>query len=98
VETLATVHRGFLAELERADDTTPMTANAPVEMVVRCASDSGEDEPVHWLERLDWKAYAIVIRVHSLEHVGQIQRTLASLAGGPDSSREASRSGGPGTP
>jgi hypothetical protein len=45
-----------------------------VEIVVKVAS-----QPMHWVEHLDWKAFVQAIRVHTLEHHHQLQRTLATL-------------------
>lgn len=87
VADLQAVHRDFLGELDRTDEATPLTARAAVEMVVRCATPDGALEPVHWVETFDWKAYAILIRAHSLEHLQQAQRALAAT-GGSDRSLE----------
>lgn len=78
---LETVHRDYLRELDRATDATPLTARGPVVMVVRCRMPEGHVEPVHWIEHFDWKASAILVRAHSLEHLQQLQRTGAALAG-----------------
>ena len=85
VAELAAVHAGFLALLDGAADASPQEARAPIEMVVKCATPDGALEPVHWVERVDWKAFAAVIRVHALEHLHQIERTLA--AGGEPPAR-----------
>ena len=80
----AAVHREILETLDRATDATPLEATAPVEMVVRCAGDDGSSAPVHWLQRFDWKAFAILVHAHNREHIGQIRRALdaaGSVAG-----------------
>lgn len=79
VGELRDVHRRFEGVLAGATDETPLTARAPIEMAVRCATADGESRPVHWVETFDWKAYAILFRAHSLEHVQQIQRILAAV-------------------
>jgi hypothetical protein len=33
---------------------------------------------VEWTEELDWRAYAAVLRVHTLEHLAQIRAILAA--------------------
>ncbi|MGH9382025.1 MAG: DinB family protein [Thermoanaerobaculia bacterium] len=71
-------HERILELLDSASDEPPLAATAPVELVVKCASPDGTLEPVHWFERLDWKAYAIVIHMHNREHIGQVQRILES--------------------
>jgi DinB family protein len=35
-------------------------------------------EPVEWIEEMDWRAYAAVLRVHTLEHLAQIRAILGS--------------------
>lgn len=79
-DELSRVHRSCLAALERGDDALPNVARAAVAMVVRCAID-GESRAVHWTEELDWKAYAMAVRAHVLEHLRQIERTLAAVTG-----------------
>jgi hypothetical protein len=75
------VHRALLAIVDSASDETPLTAKAPVLMVVKVREEDGSLTPVEWTEGFDWKAFSIVLRAHTLEHVGQIERTLKSLGG-----------------
>jgi hypothetical protein len=51
-------------------------ARAPVVMVINVKEADGRDAPVHWIEELDWKAYAIVFRLHVLDHLGQARKVL----------------------
>jgi hypothetical protein len=81
VRELAGVHRALLAILDSASDETPLTAKAPVIMVVKVREEDGSQTPVEWVEDFDWKAFAILLRAHTLEHVGQIERTLKSIGG-----------------
>jgi hypothetical protein len=32
-----------------------------------------------WIEALDWKAYAQALRVHTHEHLAQVERTVSAL-------------------
>lgn len=80
VRELSGVHRTLLAILDGASEETPLTARAPVVMVVKVREEDGSQTPVEWIEDFDWKAFAILLRAHTLEHVGQIERTLKSLA------------------
>ena len=73
------VHGRVLDALAGAGDATALDATAPVVMVVKCADPDGSLRPVHWLERFDWKAFAILLHAHNREHMAQIQRTLAAL-------------------
>jgi predicted DNA-binding protein (MmcQ/YjbR family) len=34
---------------------------------------------VRWIERLDWKIFAVVVHAHNREHIAQIERTLAAV-------------------
>ena len=49
-------------------------------MVVKCATEDGRTEVVEWIEHLDWKAAALAIRVHTLEHTAQVRRVLEVVA------------------
>ena len=39
----------------------------------------GRIVPLHWVEDLDWKAYAIVWRLHVIDHLKQAKKVLAAL-------------------
>lgn len=98
LERLRAIHRDFLAVLESADEGTDLDARAAVEMVVRCRIDEGRVEPVHWIESFDWKAYAILFRAHTLEHLHQVQRTLAAVGGEITDLPAPGPASGPGRP
>jgi hypothetical protein len=67
---------GLLASVP-ADFETP--ARAPLVMVVNVPLSGGRVEPVHWVEELDWKAYAIVSwRLHALDHLNQAKKVLGA--------------------
>lgn len=80
VRELSGAHRELLAILDGASDATPLTVKAPVVMVVKVREDDGSVKPVEWVEDFDWKAFVILLRAHTLEHVAQIERTLTALA------------------
>ena len=67
-----------------ADFTTD--ARAPLVMVVNVPEPDGRLRPVHWIEDVDWKAYAIVWRLHVLDHLHQAKKALAATAS-PDPGR-----------
>jgi len=75
-EALHRVHEDLKRLLDGATDDVPLTAKAPLVMVVKVETEDGRLEPVEWIEELDWKAYATAFRAHTLEHVRQIERTL----------------------
>lgn len=79
---LSGIHRELLALLDSASEETPLTAKAPVVMVVKVREEDGSLTPVEWTADFDWKAFTILLRAHTLEHLAQIERTLRS-SGGP---------------
>ena len=54
-------------------------ARAPLVMVINVKEPDGSETPLHWIEELDWKAYAVVFRVHEIEHLNQAKRAIQSL-------------------
>lgn len=76
---LEAIHRHWLALLDSVDDTFTTDARGAIVMVLKIETD-GESQILEWVERLDWKAYALGIRVHTLEHVRQLESTLAALS------------------
>src|SRR5262249_45927932 len=81
VEALAGVHGDLLAIVAGADDSARLVARAPSVIVIKVTGPSGP-EVLEWVEQLDWKAYVQAIRIHTHEHLGQIDRTVAALAAG----------------
>jgi len=59
----------------------PTAARAPVVMVINVKDADGREAPLHWIEELDWKAYAIVFRLHVLDHLGQARKVLRAVRG-----------------
>jgi hypothetical protein len=79
VDELDRVHGDFAALVAGAPDAPPGPARARVVMVVKARGEDGEVRPVQWGEELDWKAYVLGVRVHALEHAGQIRATLQEI-------------------
>ena len=75
---LRAIYSDLVALLAAATGDEPTTATAPVQMVVKCAGPDGTLEPVTWVERFDWKAFAILLHAHNREHIAQIQRILGA--------------------
>lgn len=72
---LKAVHAEILGVLAAAPDE--MTgARAPIVMVINVRDSDGAEAPLHWIEELDWKAYAIIFRLHVLDHLSQTKKTL----------------------
>lgn len=72
---LAEVHRALYGLFDKAPEEAAETGRIPVAMVLK--SPSGER--LEWTEKLDFKAYLQAIRVHTLEHQAQVERTLAEI-------------------
>lgn len=81
-DELSRVHAAFLQAVRAAPDDTPLDPQAPIVMVVQCARPDGTHEPVHWVQDFDWKAFAILFRMHAHQHLGQIRRVLAEVGSG----------------
>jgi hypothetical protein len=75
---LARAHRDILETLANVPADFESDARAPLVMVINVPSPDGGFTPEHWIEELDWKAYAAVWRVHVLDHLGQAKKVLAA--------------------
>jgi hypothetical protein len=82
VGDLKRVHADFLAALDSAPGDDPGTVKAPVLMVLKVQEPDGSTVPIEWTQDFDWKAQVAIFRVHTLEHKGQIERTLGAIRGG----------------
>jgi hypothetical protein len=52
---------------------------APIVMVINTRQADGTVAPMQWIEECDWKACAIIFRLHELDHLGQARKTLRRL-------------------
>ena len=77
VSALRAVHAEILGVLRVAPDRMT-AARAPVVMVINAREADGRDAPLHWIEELDWKAYAVIFRLHELDHLSQAKKTLSA--------------------
>jgi hypothetical protein len=73
------IHGEILRTLAAAPADFATDARAPIVMVVNVPDESGRIVPLHWVEDLDWKAYAIVWRLHVIDHLKQAKKVLAAL-------------------
>jgi hypothetical protein len=69
------LHTEVLDVLSAAPDRAT-TVRAPIIMVINVRRADGAVEPMHWIEECDWKACAIIFRLHELDHLGQARRAL----------------------
>jgi len=76
---LARVHGDILRTLAAVPPDFATDARAPIVMVVNVPDESGNVVPLHWVEDLDWKAYAIVWRLHVIDHLKQAKKVHAAL-------------------
>jgi len=72
---LKAVHAQILDVLSAAPDRLT-DARAPIVMVINVKEPDGRETPLHWIEELDWKAYAVIFRLHVLDHLNQAKKTL----------------------
>jgi hypothetical protein len=74
------IHGEILRTLEAAPPDFVTDARAPIVMVVNVSDEDGRIVPLHWVEDLDWKAYAITWRLHVIDHLKQARKVHAALA------------------
>ena len=79
MDDLTRAHADLLDVVAAADDRGPLVARAPSVIVIKVPGESGPDV-LEWVAELDWKAYTQAIRIHTHEHLAQIERTIATLA------------------
>jgi hypothetical protein len=77
VEELRGLHVRILEVLGRAADRLT-DARARVVMVIDVREQDGTERPLSWVEEVDWKAYAIIFRLHEVDHLNQIKKILAA--------------------
>ena len=78
---LAAQHAEVLHVLEDARDA-PTDARAPVIAVINVREPDGRQAPLHWVEEVAWKAYAVfAFRLHTLDHMTQVKKLLAAARG-----------------
>lgn len=77
---LRRLHAEVLDVLAAAPDRLT-EARAPVIMVINVRDADGHVKPMHWIEPCDWKACAIIFRLHELDHLTQTRKTLRAGAG-----------------
>jgi DinB family protein len=78
---LGQVHGDILETLAGVPRDFETAARAPLVMVVNMKEASGKAAPLEWVEDLDWKAYALVWRLHAIDHLKQARAALAALDG-----------------
>lgn len=72
---LRRIHAEVLEVLAAAPDR-PTEARAPVIMVINTRGADGKVTALHWDEPCDWKACAVIFRLHELDHLSQTRKVL----------------------
>jgi hypothetical protein len=81
MSALKGLHAEVLGVLSDAPDRLT-DARAPLVMVMNVKEPDGREAPLHWIEELDWKAYAITaFRLHELDHLNQAKKILKVARG-----------------
>jgi hypothetical protein len=75
------IHGEILRTIAAVPASFATEARAPIVMVVNALDEHGRVVPLHWVEDLDWKAYAIVWRLHVIDHLKQARKVLAGFEG-----------------
>jgi hypothetical protein len=75
------IHAEILRTIAAVPASFATEARAPIVMVVNALDERGRVVPLHWVEDLDWKAYAIVWRLHVIDHLKQARKVLAGFDG-----------------
>jgi hypothetical protein len=78
LDEMRRVHTLILDLLAAVPPDAPTEARAPIVMVVNVPAPNGSARALHWIEDLDWKAYAIVWRLHAIDHLKQLKKVLAA--------------------
>lgn len=77
---LGRIHGDILALLDAVPPDFETPARAPLVMVASIPGSDGGMAALHWIEDLDWKAYAVVWRLHVIDHMHQARKVLAGRA------------------
>ena len=80
LDELRRAHRDVVEVLAAVPAAFETDARVPIVMVVNVAGADGLVRPLHWVEDLHWKAYAMVSwRLHAIDHMKQARKIVAAL-------------------
>jgi hypothetical protein len=79
LDDLARVHADIVADLAAAPDDLPTSVRAGVIVVMNAEATDGAIVPLAWEDEIDWKAYAVFLRLHAIDHLNQARKVLAAL-------------------
>ena len=49
-------------------------------VVMNAEATDGTTVPLSWEDEIDWKAYAVFLRLHAIDHLNQARKVLAALS------------------
>jgi len=81
LDDLARVHAEIVADLGAAPDDWPTNVHARVVVVINAEATDGATVPLAWEDEIDWKAYAVFLRLHAIDHLNQARKVLAGFGG-----------------
>jgi hypothetical protein len=76
--SLRHLHREVLDVLAAAPDRLT-DVRAPIIMVINVRAADGTVTPLHWTEHCDWKACAVIFRLHEMDHLTQVRKVLRAV-------------------
>jgi DinB superfamily len=80
LDELRRAHRDVVDLLDGVPPDFETPARVELVMVVNVAGADGGIRPLHWIEAIDWKAYAMASwRLHAIDHMKQVRKVLAAL-------------------
>jgi len=79
LDDLARVHADIVADLAAVPDDCPTSVRARVVVVMNAEATDGTSVPLAWEDEVDWKAYAVFLRLHTIDHLNQARKVLAAL-------------------
>jgi DinB family protein len=80
LDELRRAHRDVVEQIAAVPADFQTDARVPIVMVVNVTGADGVTRPLHWVEDLDWKAYAIASwRLHAIDHMKQARTVLSAL-------------------
>ena len=80
LDDLARVHAEIVADLDAAPDDWPTDVRARVVVVMNAEATDGAIVALTWEDEIDWKAYAVFLRLHAIDHLNQARKVLAALS------------------
>jgi hypothetical protein len=80
LDDLARVHAEIVADLGAAPDDWRTDVRARVVVVMNAEATDGATVPLVWEDEIDWKAYAVFLRLHAIDHLNQARKVIAALS------------------